>query len=68
MSGQVIDMVIGSVSKNTLDEYANYCASIFNTCLRDNITAGRNNFASSYKKLASAAQKTWDKAVANLSK
>jgi len=66
MSGQVIDMVVASVSKNTLFEYKNYCADIFTTALVNNAKAGTNNFASAYRKLGPAAQKQWDKAVANL--
>ena len=66
MSGQVIDIVIAGVSKNTLFEYKNYSNSIFNTALVTNATKGTNNFASAYRKLQPAAQKTWDKAVANL--
>jgi len=66
MSGQVIDMVVASVSKNTLDEYGTYSASIFTTALVNNAKAGTNNFASAYRKLGPAAQKTWDKAVDKL--
>ena len=66
MSGQVIDMVVASVSKNTLFEYKNYCADIFTTALVNNAKNGTNNFASAYRKLGPAAQKQWDKAVANL--
>ena len=68
MSGQVIDMVVASVSKNTLFEYKNYCADIFTTALVNNAKAGTNNFSSAYKKLGPAAQKQWDKAVDNLEK
>jgi hypothetical protein len=66
MSGQVIDMVVSSVSKNTLEEYQTYSASIFTTALVNNARAGTNNFASAYKKLGPAAQKQWDKAVDKL--
>jgi len=63
MSGQVIDIVIGSVAKNTLLEYNNYCNDIVASCIINNIRSGKNNFASAYKKVLSAAQKTWDKNV-----
>jgi len=66
MSGQVIDMVVSSVSKNTLEEYQTYSASIFTTALVNNAKAGTNNFASAYRKLGPAAQKQWDKAVDKL--
>lgn len=66
MSGQVIDIVVAGVSKNTLDEYGTYSASIFTTALVNNAKAGTNNFASAYRKLGPAAQKNWDKAVAKL--
>ena len=63
MSGQVIDIVIDSVAKNTLIEYRNYANDFINNCMGTNIKNGKNNFASVYKKALSAAQKAWDKAV-----
>lgn len=66
MSGQVIDLVIAGVSKNTLEEYKSFSASIFDTCLASPAKNGGTNFASAYRKVQPAAQKTWDKAVANL--
>ena len=63
MSGQVIDIVIGSVAKNTLMEYASYCNDIVENCIGSNIKNGKNNFASAYKKVLSAAQKAWNKSV-----
>ncbi len=63
MSGQVIDIVIGSVAKNTLHEYENYTASIFINCLVNPIRNNNNNFASAYAKSAPAAQKTWNKST-----
>ncbi len=63
MSGQVIDIVVNSVAKNTLIEYRSYCNDFLNNCMANNIKAGKNNFASVYAKALSAAQKTWDKSV-----
>ena len=68
MSGQVIDILIGSVIKNTLHEYSNYTNSIWTTCLLDPIRNNKNNFASAYAKVLSAAQKTWVKSTAVLAK
>jgi len=66
MSGQVIDLVIAGVTKNILFEYGTYSNNIFNTALAENAKKATHNFASAYKKLAPAAQKSWDKAVADL--
>lgn len=67
LSGQVIDFVLAGVTKNTLYEYRDYTADIFTTCLI-NPSNGSGNFASSYAKVKPAAQKTWDKAVADQKK
>ena len=66
MSGQVIDLVIAGVTKNILFEYGTYSNNIFNTALTENAKKATHNFASAYKKLAPAAQKSWDKAAADL--
>ena len=66
MSGQVIDLVIAGVTKNTLEEYNSFSGGIFNSCLATLAKTGGTNFASTYKKALPAAQKTWDKAVAAL--
>jgi len=63
MSGQVVDLVIAGVAKNTMDEYATFTADIFKQCLTQ-AAFGSANFASTYAKLQPVAQKTWDKAVA----
>ena len=63
MSGQVVDLVIAGVAKNTLDEYATFTGDIFKQCLTQP-AFGSANFASTYAKLQPVAQKTWDKAVA----
>ena len=65
-SGKVVDIVISSVTKNTLHEYENYTASIYSTCLTGQIKAGNHNFASAYAKVAPSAQKTWDKNIEKL--
>lgn len=64
MSGQVVDLIIAGVTKNTLEEYAAFTADIFKTCLTQP-AFGTGNFASAYAKLQAVAQRTWDKAVAN---
>lgn len=66
MSGKVIDLVISSVSKNTLMEYTTFSASIIDTCLFNPAKSGTGNFSSAYAKVQPAAQKTWDKAVDKL--
>jgi len=68
MSGQVIDIVVNSVSKNTLHEYGAFSSNIYTSVLINNATGPNNNFASSYRKVGPAAQKSWDKAVENLLK
>ena len=66
MSGKVIDIVVSGVTKNTLHEYEAYTSDIFSQTLINSIVTGNNNFASAYKKLQAAAQKTWDKKVDSL--
>jgi len=65
-SGKVVDVVISSVTKNTLHEYENYTASIYTTCILSQIKAGGHNFASAYAKVAPAAQNTWNKNIEKL--
>ncbi len=64
MSGKVIDLVVSGLTKNTLNEYANFTADIFNNCLTQP-GFGNGKFACVYAKVKPAAQKTWDKAIAS---
>ena len=68
LSGQCIDLVVDGLTKNTLLEYPNYCASIVGTCLFTPIKSNPNAFATSFRKVGPAAQKQWDKAVADMAK
>ena len=65
-SGQVIDIVVAGVTKNTLMEYGTFSADIVTTCLFNPAKSGNNNFSSAYAKVQPAAQKTWNKALSKL--
>jgi hypothetical protein len=66
MSGQVIDLLIATVAKNTLFEYGAYTSNIFSNVLANNAKNGTNNFASSYSSYLSSAQRAWDTTVEKL--
>ena len=66
LSGQCIDIIMSSLRKNTLMEYAQYTAGIINSCLYEPAKSAPNTFASSFQKVGPAAQQQWDKAVADL--
>ena len=68
LSGQCIDIVMATLTKNTLMEYGNYTASIISTCLYNPAKSNPGTFASAFRKVGPAAQKAWDKAVADMQK
>ena len=61
-SGQVVNLVIAGVTKNTLDEYTAFTSNIFKNCLTMPIY-GSTNFASAYAQYKDAAQNTWNTSV-----
>ena len=66
-SSRTVDLIIATISKNTLDEYAVYVNDIYNNVLvKAAIQSG--SFASSYEKIRDAAQNSWDKAVSDMMK
>ena len=66
LSGQCIDIVMNTLRKNTLMEYGQYTANIISNCLYTPAKSNPSSFAASFRKVGPAAQKTWEKAVANL--
>ena len=63
LSGQCIDIVMNTLTSNTLMIYGDYTSSIISSCLFNPIKSNPSGFASAYKKVGPAAQKTWDKFV-----
>ncbi|MGM9652241.1 MAG: hypothetical protein ACI3XP_01245 [Eubacteriales bacterium] len=66
LSGQCIDLIIDGLTKNTLQEYSNYTATIMSTCIFNPIINNPGTFASAFRKVGPAAQKSWDKAISSL--
>ncbi len=65
-SGQVIDIVVGNLHKNTLEEYQSYTSSLFQNALTNPARNNTNNFASAYASNVQVAQNTWNASVAKL--
>ncbi|MBE6561989.1 MAG: hypothetical protein E7662_12780 [Ruminococcaceae bacterium] len=66
LSGQCIDIVMSTLTKNTLMEYASYTANIVSACLNNPAKSNPSGFASAYASKLTAAQNAWDKAVADI--
>ena len=64
LSGQCIDIVMSTLTKNTLMEYASYTA--VSACLNNPAKSNPSGFASAYASKLTAAQNAWDKAVADI--
>ena len=60
LSGQVIDIVFDTAGLNFLEMYSDPTGGIFSTGLVNQVTNGKQNFASIVKKLLPAAQKQLD--------
>lgn len=64
-SGQVIDIIVGSIRKDLVHEYSSYTANIFNTLVK-NAPAAEGVYISAYTKTSTAAQASLDKTIENL--
>ena len=64
-SAKTVDLIISTISKNTLDEYSVYVNDMYTSVLvKPAVNSGA--FASSYQKVREAAQKSWDKTIAEM--
>jgi len=68
LSGQCIDLIMEGLTKNILMEYTSYCNSIVGTCITGPMKSNPAGFAAAFRKVGPAAEKTWAKAVADLTK
>ena len=66
LSGQCIDIFLDSLVSNPLQIYAEWTNSIVSSCIWGPMKSNPNGFASAFKKVGPAAQKTWDRAVEKL--
>jgi len=66
LSGQCIDIFLESLTSNPLHVYSDWCNGIISTCIYGPMMNNPNGFASAFKKVGPAAQKTWDRAVEKL--
>ena len=64
-SGQVIDIIVGSIRKDLVHEYSTYTNDIFNTLVK-NAPATEGVYISACKKLSGAAQATLTKTINSL--
>jgi len=68
LSGQCIDLIMAGLTKSVLTEYPSYCNSIVSNCIVNPMLNNPAGFAAAFRKVGPAAEKTWAKAVADLTK